>query len=183
MITKQSPPARQPPTLSLPSEARTTLKRKFALFVIVVAIIFAIGLGASLMHSGSKPSATNPGNSSGSGNSIVLAEYEQTCQPGGWVFGDLTGVQQFSGLVKTVECSNGDAQASLSQLFVLSNESDVQPAIQALTQSGWSCYLVGPDWVMTGQPASPGLLGPVTALQDAQAEKAVIGGSIQGSCS
>jgi len=90
---EQSPSARQPPTLSLPSETKTTLKRKFALFVIVVAIVFALGLGASLLHGGSKPSDASPGKSSGSGNSLVLSQYEQTCQPGGWVFGDLTGVR------------------------------------------------------------------------------------------
>ena len=183
MNTGQSKPANQASAASIPNEAKTNLKRKIVLFLVIVAIVFAVGIGASLLNGKSKPNATSSGNSSGGSNSLVLSEYEQTCQSGGWSFGDLTGVQHFSGLVKTVECNNGDAEAALSQLFVLSEDSNVQPAIQALTRSGWNCYLVGPNWVMTGQPESPGLLGPVSALQDVQAERAAIGGSIQGSCS
>jgi hypothetical protein len=110
-----------------------------------------------------------------------MSAYERTCT-GGYTTA-LSSVEDsgtIPGLVAGVECNNGDSIGAFSSLLVFSNGSEVTAAMQAFpTDSyGYTCFIVGPDWLMQASSIS----GVSSAGQDAQAEQRYLGGSIRGAC-
>ena len=117
----------------------------------------------------------------------IANAYASSCQPGGYDtdFSSFTDFNEpIPGVSTYVVCNNGDSQGALSQLLIFETNGQRNDALETLSGGGygWSCFVVGDQWLVTGQSASWSPYGPVTESQDAIANQELLGGTLRGNC-
>jgi len=167
----------------------TALRVFCAILLCSLALTSLIRASTPPFHFGLQhgPEATSDLDEENAYLSGIANAYVRSCRYGGYDtdFSSFTDYNEpIPGVSTYFVCNNGDSQGALSHLLIFETNGQRDNAVDILSGGGygWSCFVVGNYWLLTGQGVTGGPYGSVTDSQDAIANRELLGGTLRGNC-